>query len=50
LIQTRALAGLLIALAVLTAVTGARTHVIWFKFCPILLSGSAALLLIASTM
>lgn len=42
------LAGLLIALAALTAMTGARTPVIWFKICPVLLSGSAALLLIAS--
>jgi hypothetical protein len=42
------LAGLLIALAALTAMTGARTLVIWFKICPVLLSGSAALLLIAS--
>jgi hypothetical protein len=44
----RVLAGLLLALAALTAATGARTQVIWFKICPILLSGSAALLLIAS--
>jgi hypothetical protein len=41
-------AGLLIALAVLTALTGARTQVIWFKICPLLLAGSAVLLLIAS--
>lgn len=45
----RVLAVLLIALAALTAVTGARTQVVWFKICPIVLSGSAALLLIAST-
>jgi len=44
----RAGAGLLIALAVLTAVTGARTAVIWFKICPVLLTTSAALLLVAS--
>ena len=36
------------ALAALTAVTGARTAVIWFKICPVLLAGSAVLLLIAS--
>jgi hypothetical protein len=44
----RAAAGLLAALAVLTALTGARTRVIWFKVCPILLGSSAALLLVAS--
>lgn len=44
----RAVAGLPIALAVLTAFTGARTAVIWFKVCPILLNSSAALLLVAS--
>jgi hypothetical protein len=44
----RVAAGLLIALAVLTSVTGARTPVIWFKICPFLLTGSAALLLVAS--
>jgi hypothetical protein len=42
-------AGLLLALAVLTALTGARTPVVWFKVCPILLAASAALLLVAST-
>lgn len=44
----RAVSALLIALAALTALTGARTPVIWFKICPVLLSVSAALLLIAS--
>ena len=44
----RVLAGLLIAVAALTAVTGARTQVVWFKVCPIVLSASAALLLVAS--
>jgi hypothetical protein len=44
----RAAAGLLVALAVLTAVTGARTPVIWFKICPILLTTSATLLILAS--
>ncbi len=39
-----AAAGLLVALAVLTAVTGARTPVIWFKICPVLLTVSAILL------
>ena len=37
----RVVAGLLIALAVLTTLTGARTRVIWFKICPVLLTGSA---------
>ena len=44
----RAGAGLLVGLAILTAVTGARTPVIWFKICPALLTTSAALLLVAS--
>ena len=44
----RAVAGLLAALALLTALTGARTPVVWFKICPVLLAGSALLLLIAS--
>jgi hypothetical protein len=44
----RGVAGLLAALAVLTALTGARTPVIWFRICPVLLAGSAVLLLIAS--
>jgi len=44
----RVAAGLLIALGTLTALTGARTPVIWFKICPVLLASSAALLLVAS--
>ncbi len=44
----RVVAGLLVALAVLTGLTGARTPVVWFKVCPVLLSVSAALLLAAS--
>ncbi len=44
----RAAAALLLALAVLTGLTGARTKAIWFKICPFLLTGSAALLLAAS--
>ena len=44
----RVVAALLIALAVLTSLTGARTPVIWFKICPVLLALSAALLLVAS--
>ncbi|NKQ56939.1 hypothetical protein HFP15_29130 [Amycolatopsis sp. K13G38] len=44
----RAIAGALLLLAVLTAFTGARTPVIWFKICPGLLTSSAVLLLVAS--
>jgi hypothetical protein len=44
----RAAVLLLVALAVLTALTGARTRVIWFKICPVLLSVAAVLLLAAS--
>ena len=44
----RVAAGLLVALAILTGLTGARTPVIWFKVCPVLLSVSAVLLLLAS--
>jgi hypothetical protein len=41
-------AGLLVTLATLTALTGARTGVIWFKVCPYLQAGSAALLIAAA--
>jgi hypothetical protein len=44
----RVAAGLLVALGTLTALTGARTPVVWFKICPVLLAGSAALLVAAS--
>jgi hypothetical protein len=44
----RVSAGLLLALAVLTSVTGARTMVVWFKICPALLTSAAVLLLVAS--
>jgi len=44
----RVTAGILVALAVLTGFTGARTPVIWFKICPVLLDASAVLLLAAS--
>jgi hypothetical protein len=44
----RACAVLLVALAALTALTGARTPVIWFKVCPVLLSVAAVLLLASS--
>jgi hypothetical protein len=41
----RAAAGLLVALGTLT---GARTAVVWFKICPVVLGGGAGLLLAAS--
>lgn len=44
----RTAAVLLVALGALTALTGARTRVIWFKICPVLLASSAGLLLAAS--
>ena len=42
-----AAAGLLVAIAALTTLTGARTPVIWFKICPVLLTTSAVLLIVA---
>jgi hypothetical protein len=44
----RVAACLLVALAVLTTLTGAKTKVVWFKVCPVLLSVGAALLVLAS--
>jgi len=44
----RVAAGLLVALGALTAMTGARTPVVWFKVCPLLLACSAGLLVAAS--
>jgi len=44
----RVVAGLLVALAILTALAGARTQKVWFEVCPVLLASSAALLLVAS--
>ena len=44
----RAAAALLLALGILTALTGARAAVVWFKVCPVLLTSAAALLLVAS--
>jgi len=41
-------AAALIALGALTLATGARTRVVWFKICPVMLAGSAILLLVAS--
>jgi hypothetical protein len=44
----RVAAALLVALGVLTAVTGARTSVVWFKVCPVVMAAAAGLLLAAS--
>ena len=41
-------AAVLAVLAALTAVTGARTSVIWFRICPFVLTSVAALLLVAT--
>jgi len=38
----------LLAIGTLTAATGARTPVVWFKICPVLLASAATLLLVAS--
>jgi hypothetical protein len=46
----RIVAVLLVSLAVLTALTGARTRVIWFRVCPVLLTSTAVLLVIASVL
>ena len=46
----RVAAALLVALGTLTALTGARTGVVWFKICPVLLAGSAVLLVVASVL
>jgi hypothetical protein len=44
----RVVAATLVLMAGLTAATGSRTSVIWFKVCPFVLSGAAALLVVAS--
>ena len=46
----RIVAALLVALGVLTALTGARTRVIWFKVCPVVLTSTAVLLVLASVL
>lgn len=40
-------AAILVVLAALTAATGARTPVVWFRVCPVVLTTAAALLLAA---
>lgn len=44
----RIAAALLVAVGILTALTGARTRVVWFKVCPLVMAAGAALLLTAS--
>ena len=44
----RVVAAVLVALAALTAATGSRTPVVWFRVCPFVLTGAAALLVAAS--
>ncbi len=41
-------AGFLLVVGVWTSMTGARTGVIWFKLCPVIMSISAGLLIAAS--
>ncbi len=43
-----ATAGMLLAIAVLTALTGARTPVAWFKVCPVVLLTVVTLMLAGS--
>ncbi len=43
----RVSAGFLILIGIWTAVTGARTGVIWFKMCPVVMTVSSALLITA---
>ncbi|HUO74974.1 MAG TPA: hypothetical protein VMU39_29695 [Solirubrobacteraceae bacterium] len=38
----------LVVLAALTAATGSRTSVVWFRICPFVLSTAAALLILAA--
>jgi hypothetical protein len=44
----RVVAVILVAFAVVTGVTGARTSVIWFKICPVVLGVTAVLLVTAN--
>jgi hypothetical protein len=44
----RLAARLLAGIAVLTALTGARTPVVWFKACPLVMATLVALLLVGS--
>ena len=44
----RVIPGFLLTIGVWTAMTGARTGVIWFKMCPVVMTVSSILLVIAS--
>jgi hypothetical protein len=44
----RVCAGFLVVLAAWTTVTGARTPVIWFRLCPVVLAVATSLLVVAS--
>lgn len=44
----RVSAGFLVAIGVLTSMTGAKTEVIWFKACPVVMGVTAFLLVLAS--
>jgi hypothetical protein len=48
LVVYRTAAGFLVAIAILTAATGARTPVVWYRLCPFLLAGVALLYLAGS--
>ena len=50
LLVYRLAAGMLAAIAVLTAVTGARTPVVWFKACPVVMAVCIALILVGSSL
>ena len=44
----RVSAGFLVGIGVLTSFTGARTGVVWFKICPVVMGVCATLLVVAS--
>jgi hypothetical protein len=46
----RVAAGLLVAVGVVTALTGARTQVVWFRSWPAVMGAAAALLLTTSAL
>jgi hypothetical protein len=50
LLVYRMAAAALAAMAVLTAFTGARTPVVWFKLCPFVMALSITLILIGSSL
>lgn len=46
----RVSAGFLVGIGILTSLTGARTEVIWFKACPVVMGVCATLLVAASVL